>query len=80
VGTAGWVLGTALFTALAGVAFGALRQISGSVFASMGLHWAANGLGSLFSLVAARVPDRRGRRRGAPDEGAADPSLPDPRP
>lgn len=41
------VLGTALFTALAGVVFCELRRRSGSLLASAGLHWAANGLGVL---------------------------------
>ncbi len=47
-----WVAGTVLFTALGGVVFCVLRQISGSVFAAMGLHWATNGLGSLVQLWA----------------------------
>jgi len=46
-GTAGQamsVLGTVLFTGLAGVVFCELRRRSGSLLASAGLHWAANGL------------------------------------
>ena len=41
------VLGTVLFTALAGVVFCELRRRSGSLLASAGLHWATNGLGVL---------------------------------
>jgi membrane protease YdiL (CAAX protease family) len=41
------VLGTVLFTGLAGVAFCELRRRSGSLLASAGLHWATNGLGVL---------------------------------
>jgi membrane protease YdiL (CAAX protease family) len=41
------VLGTVLFTGLAGVVFCELRRRSGSLLASVGLHWATNGLGVL---------------------------------
>ncbi len=41
------VLGTVLFTGLAGVVFCELRRRSGSLLAPAGLHWAANGLGVL---------------------------------
>jgi membrane protease YdiL (CAAX protease family) len=41
------VLGTVLFTSLAGVVFCELRRRSGSLLAPAGLHWAANGLGVL---------------------------------
>jgi len=41
------VLGTVLFTGLAGVVFCELRRRSGSLLASAGLHWATNGLGVL---------------------------------
>jgi membrane protease YdiL (CAAX protease family) len=41
------VLGTVLFTALSGVVFCELRRRSGSLLASIGLHWATNGLGVL---------------------------------
>jgi membrane protease YdiL (CAAX protease family) len=51
-GTAAWVVATVLFTAAAGVLFGLLRVASNSVLAPMGLHWATNGLGSLFRLAA----------------------------
>lgn len=46
-GEAIWVLGTVLFTGLAGVVFCELRRRSGSLLASTGLHWATNGLGVL---------------------------------
>jgi len=45
------VLGTVLFTGLAGVVFCELRRRSGSLLASAGLHWATNGLGVLASAV-----------------------------
>jgi len=54
-----WMIGTVLFTAAAGVVFCLLRILSGSVFASMGLHWGTNGLGALLSLLAARRAVRR---------------------
>jgi CAAX protease family protein len=41
------VLGTVLFTGLAGVVFCELRRRSGSLLAPAGLHWAVNGLGVL---------------------------------
>jgi len=41
------VLGTVLFTGLAGVVFCELRRRSGSLLAPAGLHWATNGLGVL---------------------------------
>jgi len=41
------VLGTVLFTALAGVVFCELRRRSGSLLAPVGLHWATNALGVL---------------------------------
>jgi uncharacterized protein len=41
------VLGTVLFTALSGVVFCELRRRNGSLLASIGLHWATNGLGVL---------------------------------
>jgi membrane protease YdiL (CAAX protease family) len=41
------VLGTVLFTGLSGVVFCELRRRSGSLLASVGLHWATNGLGVL---------------------------------
>lgn len=44
--------GTVLFTALGGLVAGELRRRSGSLLASVGMHWATNSLGVLFSLVA----------------------------
>jgi membrane protease YdiL (CAAX protease family) len=44
--------GTVAFTALGGVVAGELRRRSGSLLASAGMHWATNGLGVLFGLVA----------------------------
>ena len=41
------VLGTVLFTGLAGVVFCEVRRRSDSLLASVGLHWATNGLGVL---------------------------------
>ena len=38
------ILGTVLFTALAGVVFAELRRRSGSLVAPVLLHWATNGL------------------------------------
>jgi membrane protease YdiL (CAAX protease family) len=38
------VLGTVVFTALAGVVFAELRRRSGSLVAPLLLHWATNGL------------------------------------
>lgn len=49
------VLGTVLLTALGGAVAGELRRRSGSVLASAGMHWATNGLGVLFGLVAWRI-------------------------
>lgn len=46
------VLGTVAFTALGGVVAGELRRRSGSLLASAGMHWATNGLGVLFGLIA----------------------------
>ncbi len=46
------VLGTVAFTTLGGVVAGELRRRSGSLLASAGMHWATNGLGVLFGLVA----------------------------
>jgi membrane protease YdiL (CAAX protease family) len=45
------VLGTVLFTGLAGVVFCELRRRSGSILASAGLHWATNGLSVLASAA-----------------------------
>ncbi len=46
------VAGTVLFTGLGGVVAGELRRRSGSVLASMGMHWATNSLGVMFALLA----------------------------
>jgi membrane protease YdiL (CAAX protease family) len=46
------VVGTVLFTAAGGLVAGELRRRSGSVLASAGMHWATNGLGVLFGLLA----------------------------
>jgi CAAX protease family protein len=62
-GTALWVTGTVLFTAAAGVLFAGVRVLSGSVFAAMGLHWATNGIGTLFALLAPRAAVRRASAR-----------------
>lgn len=47
--------GTVLFTALGGVLAGELRRRSGSIFASVGMHWATNSLGVLFGVLAWRL-------------------------
>jgi len=47
-----WVGGTVLVTAAGGAVFSELRQLSGSLIAPMGLHWATNGLGSAVRLWA----------------------------
>lgn len=44
--------GTVLFTAVGGLIAGELRRRSGSLLASLGMHWATNALGVLFGLVA----------------------------
>jgi membrane protease YdiL (CAAX protease family) len=46
------VLAAVAFTAVGGAVFGELRRRSGSVLASIGAHWATNGLGVLFGLLA----------------------------
>jgi membrane protease YdiL (CAAX protease family) len=51
-GTVLLVVGTVLFTGLAGVLFCELRARSGSLLAPILLHWAVNGLGELLLLVA----------------------------
>lgn len=42
------VVGTVLFTGLAGVLFGVLRDRSDSLLAPIALHWAVNGIGELW--------------------------------
>ncbi len=49
------VAGTVVFTAVGGLVAGELRRRSGSVLASMGMHWATNAFGVLFGLVAWRI-------------------------
>lgn len=51
-GTAVVVLATVAFTAAGGAVFGELRRRSDSLLASAGAHWATNGLGVLFGLLA----------------------------
>lgn len=51
-GNAVVVASTVAFTAVGGLVFGELRRRSGSVLASAAAHWATNGLGVLFGLVA----------------------------
>ena len=55
-GSATWivVLGTVGLTAIGGLVAGELRRRSGSVLASVGMHWATNGLGVLFGVFAWR--------------------------
>jgi len=48
-----------LTTSIAGVVFAALRLVSGSVLAPMGLHWATNGMGYFFSWTIIRFRRRR---------------------
>ncbi|HEY6746943.1 MAG TPA: CPBP family intramembrane glutamic endopeptidase [Mycobacteriales bacterium] len=52
------VLGTVAFTTGAGVVFGGLRELSGSLLAPAGLHWATNGLGVLASALVWAVSRR----------------------
>jgi membrane protease YdiL (CAAX protease family) len=46
------VVAAVAFTTAGGAVFGELRRRSGSVLASVGAHWATNGLGVLFGLLA----------------------------
>lgn len=48
------VAGTVAFTALAGVVFGVLRELSGSLLAPALLHWGVNGLGVVAAALAWR--------------------------
>lgn len=50
-GKVGVVVGVVVFTGLAGVLFCELRRRSGSLFASVGLHWATNGLAIIITAV-----------------------------
>lgn len=49
------VVGTVAFTAAGGLVAGELRRRSGSLLASIGMHWATNGLGVLFGSLAWRL-------------------------
>lgn len=49
------ILGTVVFTAAGGVVAGELRRRSGSLWASVGMHWATNALGVLFGVLAWRL-------------------------
>lgn len=51
-GTVLAVVGAVALTAVGGVVFGEVRRRSGSLLASVGMHWAINGLGVLFGLAA----------------------------
>ncbi len=46
------IIGTVAFTAAGGVVAGELRRRSGSLLASVGMHWATNSLGVLFGVLA----------------------------
>jgi membrane protease YdiL (CAAX protease family) len=46
------VVATVVVTAIGGAVAGELRHRSGSVLASVGMHWATNALGVLFGLLA----------------------------
>ena len=52
------VVGTVVFTALAGAVFAVLRDQSGSLVAPFLLHWATNGLGILAAAWAWTVHAR----------------------
>ena len=49
------VVATVALTAIGGMVAGEMRRRSGSVLASVGVHWATNGLGVLFGLLAWRL-------------------------
>jgi uncharacterized protein len=51
-GSAAVVVGTVALTTVGGLVFGEMRRRSGSVVASAGAHWATNGLGVLFGMLA----------------------------
>ena len=68
-GRRGNVLAVALSvvsTGVSAVVFIALRLVSGSVLAPMGLHWGTNGLGYAFSWVLIRLRDRGLRSQSPP--------------
>jgi len=58
-GSAAVVGGTVAVTTVGGLVFGELRRRSDSVLAGAGAHWATNGLGVLFGLVARRMDRAR---------------------
>jgi membrane protease YdiL (CAAX protease family) len=49
------VVGAVVLTAVGGFVFGEMRRRSGSLVAGAGAHWATNGLGVLFGLLAWHV-------------------------
>lgn len=53
--TAGTVAGTVIVTTLGGLVFAWLRHRSGSLLASVGMHWATNAVGILVALLAWRL-------------------------
>ena len=69
------VAGTVVFTALAGVVFGVLRDRSGSLLAPGLLHWATNGLGIVAAALAWRwsADAARPRRLSPPGTPASAP-------
>ena len=58
-GSAPLVAGTVALTTVGGLVFGEMRRRSGSVIASAGAHWATNGLGVLFGMVARALDQHR---------------------
>jgi uncharacterized protein len=58
-GSAALVAGTVALTTVGGLVFGEMRRRSGSVIASAGAHWATNGLGVLFGMVARALDQHR---------------------
>ncbi len=58
-GSATLVVGTVALTTVGGLVFGEMRRRSGSVIASAGAHWATNGLGVLFGLLARELERNR---------------------
>ena len=57
--SAALVVGTVALTTVGGLVFGEMRRRSGSVVASAGAHWATNGLGVLFGMVARALDQHR---------------------
>jgi membrane protease YdiL (CAAX protease family) len=54
-GRATAVVGAVALTTVGGLVFGELRRRSDSLLASIGAHWATNGVGVLFGLLARRL-------------------------